>query len=83
MDSVQDRVTAHLSGLSGWFDRGRVQQLAWPIAWAGHTPPEVAEAVDAARSALRADCLRALDETPDAVAVVLCGGVIESVEVST
>jgi len=65
--------------ISGTFTRADLKRLSWPVAWSSTTADSDRQAHEAAMARLKAEGLQALDASPDAVAVVVEGGIVVGV----
>ena len=62
--------------IGGTFTRADLKRLTWPVAWSGSVAAVDRVAHEAALASLKADGLQALDDSPDAVAVVVEAGAV-------
>ena len=67
----------NLAKISGQFTKESALKLKWPIAWNGTPDTEY----EGALHALADEIVELIDQTPDAVGVLVLRGEIDSVEV--
>jgi len=65
--------------IGGTFTRADLTRLTWPVAWSGTVADVDRKAHERALSTLKANGLQALDDAPDAVAVVVEAGAVVGV----
>lgn len=66
-----------LAKISGHYNAEDARKLKWPIAWSGSPDTEYEEALHA----LADEIIELIDQTPNAVEVLVLRGEIDSVEV--
>lgn len=68
-----------LAKISGQFTKEEARKLKWPIAWNGAPDTEYEDAL----RALADEIVELIDQTPDAVGVLVLRGAVDSIEVAT